>query len=56
MDFGRKKEIHTYYDKYIKTKYYEGERDFLNFEEFYQMSEQFFPYRGLPVIFRDVLY
>ena len=28
----------------------------LSQEDFWQMSEEFFPYKGLPVLFRDILY
>ena len=56
MNCGKKKEIHGYFDKFIKKRYYDMDQDAINFEDFYQMSEQFFKYRGLPVLFRDILY
>ena len=56
MACGKKMEIHDYFEKFIKEKYYEMESEALSFEDFYQLSEQFFPYRGLPVLFRDILY
>ena len=56
MNCGRRLEIHAYHDKFVKTKFYETELDMLSFEDFFQMSEQFFPYKGLPVLFRDILY
>ena len=40
----------------MKDKYYDLGADGLSFEDFYMMSEQFFPYKGLPVIYRDILY
>ena len=40
----------------MKERFYERDHDMLSFEEFYQMSEQFFPYKALPVLFRDILY
>lgn len=56
MQCGRRKEIHGHFDSFIKKFYYEMESDSITFEEFYKMSEKFFHYRGLPVIFRDILY
>jgi len=39
MNCGRRKEIHAYFDKHMKKRYYEMENDSLNFEDFYAMSE-----------------
>ena len=40
----------------MKEAYYEKDADCLSFEDFYMMSEQFFDVKGLPVLFRDILY
>ena len=40
----------------MKDKYYDLRAEGLSFDDFYIMSEQFFPYKGLPVIYRDILY
>ena len=40
----------------MKERYTDMDSDALSFEDFYTMSEQFLPHRGLPVLFRDVLY
>ena len=42
MNCGRRLEIHGYFDKHMKKRYYDMEIDSLSFEDFYQMSEQFF--------------
>ena len=53
---GRKEEIHEHFDNFLKEKYYDMDSEGLSFDDFYIMSEQFFQYRGLPVLFRDILY
>ena len=40
----------------MKDKYYDLGAEGLSFDDFYMMSEQFLPYKGLPVIYRDILY
>ena len=53
---GRQKQIHEHFNNFLRERYFEMEKDALSFEDFYQMSEQFFEVSGLPVIFRDILY
>ena len=53
---GEKKSIHGHFDSFLKGFYYDKETDCLSFEDFYMMSEQFFQVKGLPVLFRDILY
>ena len=56
MHRGRRNEIHGHFDSFMKDKYYDLSADGLSFDDFYVMSEQFFPYKGLPVLYRDILY
>lgn len=53
---GQKKAIHGYFNSFMKEAYYDRDADCLSFEDFYMMSEQFFDVKGLPVLFRDILY
>ncbi len=53
---GVKKSIHGHFDSFLKGFYYDKETDCLSFEDFFMMSEQFFQVKGLPVLFRDILY
>ena len=48
--------IHEHFDNFMKEKYYEMDSDGISFDDFYIMSEQFLKYKGLPVLFRDILY
>ena len=48
--------IHSYFDSFLKERYYAMDSESLSFDDFYAMSEQFFHLKGLPVLFRDVLY
>ena len=56
MHGGKRNEIHGHFDSFMKDKYYDLGTDGLSFDDFYVMSEQFFPYKGLPVLYRDILY
>ena len=53
---GKKEKIHTYFENFLKEKYYEKDCEKLTFEDFYAMSEEFLTYKGLPVLLRDVVY
>ena len=53
---GRRQKIHEHFEQFLKDKYFETDSEMLSFDDFYIMSEQFFQYRGLPVLFRDILY
>ena len=53
---GKRQQIHSYFDDFMKEKYYEMDQEALSFDDFYTMSEQFFPHKGIPVLFRDILY
>ena len=53
---GERPIIYNYFDKFMKERYYDMATEALSFEDFYLMSEQFFPHGGLPVLFRDLLY
>ena len=53
---GKRQKIHEHFEHFLKDKYFETDSEMLSFDDFYIMSEQFFQYRGLPVLFRDILY
>ena len=48
--------IHEHFGNFLKDKYFDMDLEGLSFDDFYIMSEQFLQYRGLPVLFRDILY
>ena len=56
MTAGEKMKIHGYFDSFLKEKYYFMDTEALSFDDVYAMSEQFFSYKGLPILFRDVIF
>ena len=53
---GQREKIHTYFDEFLKNKYYNLENESLSFNDFYAMSERYFKYQGVPVLYRDIIY
>ena len=41
---GQRDKIHTYFDEFLKNKYFNLEKEGLNFNDFYSMSEKHFKY------------
>ena len=41
---GYREKIHSYFDEFLKKKYYNLENESLNFNDFYSMSERYFKY------------